>query len=160
MLQRIALFDTRGGRALTPLIDLPHTLHSTVERSDTEAIDSSKLVDAACGPGMLDEGIDALLVLLQNALDFSQGTAQGRELQALYEELSTPAAQSVAPTAPPPTSPTPPPAPSPRPLAQPPAHALICAPSPVLSPIERAERYRKLKAALAIGEREWRGPTR
>src|SRR5689334_7219471 len=91
-LTALPALDAAAARDLL-LQDLP----AGAPRADIKSVDLALIVSAADAWGMLDEGTDALLVLLQNALDFSRGTAQGRELQALYDELSSPVAQLAAP---------------------------------------------------------------
>ena len=94
-LDLIPAFDNSVGRDLL-LLDLP----GGAIRSPIKSVDLGHLVRAAEAWGVLNNGTPALLVLLQNALDLSQGSMSGRILQTLYEMLAAQPAMPPAAAAP------------------------------------------------------------
>src|SRR5215217_3922700 len=94
-LDLIPAFDDPVGRDLL-LLDLP----GGATRSPVKSVDLGHLAHAAEAWGVLNDGTPALLVLLQNALDLSQGSMPGRVLQTLYDMLSGPSVMSPAAAAP------------------------------------------------------------
>jgi hypothetical protein len=90
-LESAHLFDTRAGRKLM-LADLPRTLINSIERSDITRVDLFNIVQAAEEWGPLDDGIAALLVLIDNALHNIGGTPAGvlTDLRSELTAASTP----------------------------------------------------------------------
>src|SRR5215211_5459240 len=121
-LKRLSLFDDPEARNLL-LSDLPETLTASLARSAIKTVDLVTIVDGAERWGALDDGTPAVLVVLSNAQFHSEGSEAGREVAALYSELTAP-----VPAAPPPP------------------------PAPELSPIARAERYLQLREAVEAGQ--------
>jgi hypothetical protein len=89
-----ALNDPVGRDLL--LLDLP----DGAIRAPIKSVDLGHMVQAAEAWGVLNDGMPALLVLLQNALDLSQGSMAGRILQMLYDLLAAQPAMPPAAAAP------------------------------------------------------------
>jgi outer membrane protein assembly factor BamB len=118
ILQRVRLFDTQQGRDLL-LGGLPNPLRTSITRSDNEAIDLNKIVDAVQAWRPQSNDTDPLLVLLENARLYAGAESEaGQAFTALAQELTG-------------------------------SGTLASLTAYTLSPIERAERYRELKVAAA-----------
>ncbi len=127
VLKSILLLDSQEGRDLL-LQGLPSALIGGLARSSARSVDLAKIVEAAERWGSLADGTLALLVVIDNARYHSEGSATEDKLETLRNELTTllPTSQQPGPER---------------------SH------SPRLSYLEKAERYRELKEALAA--RRW-----
>src|SRR5436309_2329035 len=86
ILARVKVFSTDNGRKLL-LANLPLTLVTTIPQPTEPAIAIAEIVDAVVSWGRQDDGTLYLRILLDNALDYSQGTDAGRDIKRLYEEI-------------------------------------------------------------------------
>jgi WD40 repeat protein len=108
---RMHAFSDQRGRD-TLLENFPDRLRASVPRSDIAITDLQQIVRCVVSWGVLDNGKEALFVLLENALFYCRGSQVGRELEALQTELAIALTRSIV-NPPPrnaqPSSPTPPP---------------------------------------------------
>src|SRR5690242_10535845 len=89
ILGHLTVCDTPEGRALL-LRDLPNALLGTLPRSAAKLIDIDHIIDATQRWGLLRNGVPALLLVIDNALEYSEESELGQELQRLRDELIVP----------------------------------------------------------------------